>query len=612
MYCCTARVHIAAVFVAFVVFGDGGVRGELADRRGCGYGRRCAQGQQPEDGGGKALRGSAAARLHVLRYGHDPRQVHIYPHRRAGTGADRRGRPGGRSAISIRGRAGHRPRRRRRGPARGGPRGLAPPCPDLARARGQPLRRRPRLRQWDPGQRRAPPAAGQAQARPRRRDRRRLLHAAPGAGRRGDGGARDREHHADASFRPPPPQPWPAPRPRSNAARPQRSAPLLYRGPRGAASGRDHPRGHAAADPARGDLDRARPGQRPGARLADALSRARRHRLGDGRHFVADLGTRNGTALNGERLRGESRWLNSGDSIELGGEPLRYLTGEETRLGAAPQRSRLPEPRSMHLGGANADASAATPRTTSSSTTPTSPASTPRSAARGRRRRAARPRLAQRHAPRPRVRPAAGAGRAGPEIGIGPFRLVFDGSQLRPPRRPRRPAPDAPTTSRMPDQRQGDPQPRLDHHRAGRVRRRHRRERLRQDHPGQGARRRHARPTGGRGHGQRRAGRRPPHRHRLRPAGRDRPPRPDRREALALRGRAAAARGLDAGRHRRGRRPGARRARRSSEHAETRDRLALRRPAQAGRRRHRAAQPAEPALPRRADHRPRSRASRRG
>jgi ABC transport system ATP-binding/permease protein len=53
-----------------------------------------------------------------------------------------------------------------------------------------------------------------------------------------------------------------------------------------------------------------------------------------GRHYVADLGSANGTELNGERLRSESRWLTSGDAIALGGRQLRYLAGRPTRLDA--------------------------------------------------------------------------------------------------------------------------------------------------------------------------------------------------------------------------------------------------------------------------------------
>jgi ABC-type multidrug transport system ATPase subunit/ABC-type multidrug transport system permease subunit len=53
-----------------------------------------------------------------------------------------------------------------------------------------------------------------------------------------------------------------------------------------------------------------------------------------GRWFVADLGSMNGTYVNGERLTGESRWLTSGDTVTVGGEVLRFVTGDETRFGA--------------------------------------------------------------------------------------------------------------------------------------------------------------------------------------------------------------------------------------------------------------------------------------
>ena len=54
-----------------------------------------------------------------------------------------------------------------------------------------------------------------------------------------------------------------------------------------------------------------------------------------GRYYVADLETVNGTHLNGERLRGSSRWLNAGDTVTVGGETLRFLTGQATQLGGA-------------------------------------------------------------------------------------------------------------------------------------------------------------------------------------------------------------------------------------------------------------------------------------
>jgi ABC-type multidrug transport system ATPase subunit/ABC-type multidrug transport system permease subunit len=52
----------------------------------------------------------------------------------------------------------------------------------------------------------------------------------------------------------------------------------------------------------------------------------------EGGYQIVDLGSKNGTQLNGERFRGDSRWLSNGDTIVIGGEPLRFLTGQETRL----------------------------------------------------------------------------------------------------------------------------------------------------------------------------------------------------------------------------------------------------------------------------------------
>jgi ABC-type multidrug transport system ATPase subunit/ABC-type multidrug transport system permease subunit len=70
----------------------------------------------------------------------------------------------------------------------------------------------------------------------------------------------------------------------------------------------------------------------------DAVSRHHaRIEAVQGGYRITDLGGHNGTQLNGERFRDESRWLANGDTIVIGGEVLRFLTGEETRLGAAPQ-----------------------------------------------------------------------------------------------------------------------------------------------------------------------------------------------------------------------------------------------------------------------------------
>ena len=68
----------------------------------------------------------------------------------------------------------------------------------------------------------------------------------------------------------------------------------------------------------------------------DAVSRYQvRIEAAQGGYRITDLGSRNGTQLNGERFRGESRWLANGDTIVIGGEVLRFLAGEETRIGTA-------------------------------------------------------------------------------------------------------------------------------------------------------------------------------------------------------------------------------------------------------------------------------------
>ena len=113
-----------------------------------------------------------------------------------------------------------------------------------------------------------------------------------------------------------------------------------------------------------------------------------------------------GTLLNGERLRDESRWLNSGDTIEVGGESLRFVAGERTRIGGGAGRRRPPARRSSTSEGDADDRPRPGQRRR-----PRRPERLPLPRrgprARRRRRRAARPRLAQRHPPRRRVRQAA-------------------------------------------------------------------------------------------------------------------------------------------------------------------------------------------------------------
>ena len=158
--------------------------------------------------------------------------------------------------------------------------------------------------------------------------------------------------------------------------------------------------------------------------------------------------------------------------------------------------------------------------------------------------RAGRPRLAQRHAARRRAGRAAQLVSPASEIGIGPFGSSSTARASSP--RDERGALrlDAEDVSRSTVKDKQILGADLARDRAGRVRRDHRRERLGQEHADQGARGRHDAVARAR-HRQRRAGLRPAHRHRLRAAGRHRPPRPDRARGAALRGPAAPARRHD-------------------------------------------------------------------
>jgi ABC-type multidrug transport system ATPase subunit/ABC-type multidrug transport system permease subunit len=76
----------------------------------------------------------------------------------------------------------------------------------------------------------------------------------------------------------------------------------------------------------------------------DAVSRYHaRIEAVQGGYRIADLGSQNGTQLNGERFRDASRWLANGDTIVIGGEVLRFLTGEETRFGGPSQTASATE-----------------------------------------------------------------------------------------------------------------------------------------------------------------------------------------------------------------------------------------------------------------------------
>jgi ABC-type multidrug transport system ATPase subunit/pSer/pThr/pTyr-binding forkhead associated (FHA) protein len=82
----------------------------------------------------------------------------------------------------------------------------------------------------------------------------------------------------------------------------------------------------------------------------DSPRASRRHARVDvagGGHSVVDLGSGNGTYVNGERVHGEARALRSGDAIAVGDDELRYVTGRATQmlspgtLAPAPDAQRL-------------------------------------------------------------------------------------------------------------------------------------------------------------------------------------------------------------------------------------------------------------------------------
>jgi ABC transport system ATP-binding/permease protein len=68
--------------------------------------------------------------------------------------------------------------------------------------------------------------------------------------------------------------------------------------------------------------------------VADERASRRHARIsrGDSGFEVTDIGSRHGTYVNGERLADEARGLHPGDAIEIGDQTLRFLGGEETTV----------------------------------------------------------------------------------------------------------------------------------------------------------------------------------------------------------------------------------------------------------------------------------------
>ena len=146
----------------------------------------------------------------------------------------------------------------------------------------------------------------------------------------------------------------------------------------------------------------------------------------EGRFFVADAGTVNGTLLNGERLRGESRWLNSGDAISVANEVVRFVTGSETTFGAIPTAPRAAQTVSfngqrMTIGRDESnDLALADPNVSRfhAEVVATAGGIEIRD-------------LGSKNGTRVNGYPISRSGLAtGSEIGVGPFRLVFDGTNF--------------------------------------------------------------------------------------------------------------------------------------------------------------------------------------
>src|SRR5438874_10446933 len=120
----------------------------------------------------------------------------------------------------------------------------------------------------------------------------------------------------------------------------EREKPLMERGSRGAQPPPSGPTSAPAAVLHEGEriilmTGSLSVGRQEDTHLTIALAAVSRHHArieaAQGGYRIADLGSRNGTQLNGERFHGESRWLANGDTVVIGGEVLRFLAGEETR-----------------------------------------------------------------------------------------------------------------------------------------------------------------------------------------------------------------------------------------------------------------------------------------
>ena len=69
----------------------------------------------------------------------------------------------------------------------------------------------------------------------------------------------------------------------------------------------------------------------------------------EGTFWVADLGSRHGTQVNGNLLRDDNRPLASGDTISFDGEVIRFVAGRETRI--APREMPVTERQAVRFDG---------------------------------------------------------------------------------------------------------------------------------------------------------------------------------------------------------------------------------------------------------------------
>ena len=214
----------------------------------------------------------------------------------------------------------------------------------------------------------------------------------------------------------------------------------------------------------------------------------------DGGYWLVDLGSRHGTTLNGERLRGERAPPRERrhDRDRRRGRALPERRRDADGVAASCRSSR----RRRALRRRAADASGATPRTTSCSPTRTCRASTPRSSAAdgrvelvdlGSRNGTRVNGAARRAAPRSSPAPRSASARTGSSSTATSFVARDERGALRLDAR----------GARVRVERQADPRADVALDRARRARRDHRRERRGQEHAAQGAGRRHAARSSG-------------------------------------------------------------------------------------------------------------------